>query len=166
MSLRSKLEGAALVVAALAVVAFVVSAAVGLRFSAGDAVSADVPAVSGAPVPGAAAGAPRVEVLNGAGKVGLARDATERLRTAGFDVVYFGNAPEPRGMSVVLDRGGRSEAAHRAAVALGITDVRQQPDATRFLDVTVVLGKDWPPPAKVVKESWIKRTWKAIKDAL
>jgi len=166
MSLRSKLEGAALVGAALAVVAFVVSAALGLRFSRGaDAASADVAADTLVPVAGAAAGAPRVEVLNGAGKAGLARDATERLRSAGFDVVYFGNAPEPRGLSMVLDRGGRGQAARRAAAALGIADVRQQPDAARYVDVTVVLGKDWPPAPRPVKESWIVRTWKALKGA-
>ena len=165
MSLRSKLEGGALAVAALAVLAFVISAALGLRFSRGDASSADVAADSALPIAGATAGAPRVEVLNGAGKAGLARDATERLRATGFDVVYFGNAPESRGLSVVLDRGGRGEAARRAAAALGIGDVRRQPDAARMVDVTVVLGKDWPPAPKVVKENWVVRTWTALKRA-
>ncbi len=106
-----------------------------------------------------------MEVLNGAGRAGLAREATERLRAAGFDVVYFGNAREPRGLSMVLDRGGRGEAARRAAGALGIGDVRQQPDAARMVDVTVVLGKDWPPQPKPVQESWTTRAWKKIKGA-
>ncbi len=165
MSLRSKLEAAALVVAALAVVAFVVSAAAGLRFSSASTVATDLPSDSSTPLAGAAAGAPRVEVLNGAGRAGLAREATERLRAAGFDVVYFGNAGEPRGLSMVLDRGGRGEAAHRAASALGIADVRAQPDAGRMVDVTVVLGKDWPPAPRIVKESWTTRAWKAIRGA-
>ncbi len=165
MSLRTKLEGAALVVAAVAVVAFVVSAATGLRLSGGSTVAADAATDTFVPLTGPAAGAPRVEVLNGSGKSGLARDATERLRAAGFDVVYFGNAGEPRGLSMVLDRGGRGEAAHRAASALGIADVRAQPDAGRMVDVTVVLGKDWPPPPRPVKESWTTRAGKAIRGA-
>ena len=34
----------------------------------------------------------RVEVLNGGGRIRMARSATDRLRQAGFDVVFFGNA--------------------------------------------------------------------------
>lgn len=92
-------------------------------------------------------GAPRVrvEVLNGAGRAGLAREATERLRDRGLDVVYFGNAREfGRDSSLVLDRVGREENARAVAEALGITAVRSEPDSTLLLDVTVILGRDWP----------------------
>ncbi len=167
MSLRAKLEGAGLIVAALAVVAFVISAATGLRFSGGDGTRAADPATDTvSALAGARTGAPRVEVLNGSGRTGLARDATERLRAVGFDVVYFGNAREPRGLSMVLDRGGRDEVARRAAAALGIRDVRADPDAARYVDVTVVLGRDWPPKPPPVKESWPTRAWRAIRSAL
>ncbi len=160
-SIGTWLEGLALGVAGVAVAAFLVSAALGLHFSraTGPTAASDAPAADTAlPVADTAAGpAPRVEVLNGAGTPGLARDATERLRAAGFDVVYFGNAPEAHGLSLVLDRGGRGDAARRAAAALGIRDVRAQPNATLYVDVTVILGKDWPPPAPPVKESWLGR---------
>ena len=47
----------------------------------------------------------RVEVLNAAGRPNLAREATDRLRDGGFDVVFFGNADRFGGeQSVVLDR--------------------------------------------------------------
>lgn len=90
----------------------------------------------------------RVEVLNGAGKSGLARDATQHLRVDGFDVVYFGNAASfDDGPSVVLDRVGDPARAHAVAASLGIDSVASAPDSTLLLDVTVVLGHDWPPRA-------------------
>lgn len=86
----------------------------------------------------------RVEVLNGAGTPGLARDATRRLRSGGFDVVYFGNARSfDRGRSVVLDRVGDPARARAVAAALGIDSVAAARDTTLLLDVTVVLGGDW-----------------------
>lgn len=104
----------------------------------------------GAPRAARAVGDPaqvRVEVLNGAGTSGLARDATQRLRTGGFDVVYFGNASAfDRGRSVVLDRVGDPARARAVAASLGIDSVASAPDSTLLLDVTVVLGDDWPPP--------------------
>lgn len=86
----------------------------------------------------------RVEVLNAAGISGLARAATERLRDQGYDVVYYGNAPRSGpDSSVVLDRTGRSEAAREVALAAGIGRVRSEPDSSLYVDVSVVLGRDW-----------------------
>ena len=86
----------------------------------------------------------RVEVLNAAGVPGLARAATDRLRDAGFDVVFFGNsrAFEPDS-SLVLDRAGKEGPAGEVARVLEIPRVASRPDSTLYLDVTVVLGKDW-----------------------
>jgi hypothetical protein len=98
------------------------------------------------PAPGAPprAGRVRVEVLNAAGIPGLARTVTDRLRDRSFDVVYFGNG---RGFSpdtsLVLDRAAHPDAARQVADALGIHRVLSRPDSTLYLDVTVVLGKDW-----------------------
>jgi hypothetical protein len=86
----------------------------------------------------------RVEVLNGTSRPGLARSVTARLRDAGFDVVYFGNAPRADS-SVVLDRAGREDAARAVAHALGISHVRSKPDPGLYLEATVILGADWPP---------------------
>lgn len=90
----------------------------------------------------------RVEVLNGAGKAGLARHATQQLRGNGFDVVFFGNAGRfDYDRSVVLDRSGAGAGAAALAVAaaLGIDSVEAVPDASLLLDVSVILGSDWPP---------------------
>jgi hypothetical protein len=90
----------------------------------------------------------RAEVLNGAGRPGLARLATNRLRGEGFDVVFFGNAARfDHAHSVVLDRTGDIAAARAVAAALGIDSVATALDAALLLDVSVVLGADWPPPA-------------------
>lgn len=91
----------------------------------------------------------RVEVLNGGGRAGMARAATERLRDVGFDVVYWGNAERfDYDSSTVLDRGGRgAEWAGAVAGALGIERVRAEPDSNLYLDLSVVLGADWTPEA-------------------
>jgi hypothetical protein len=93
-----------------------------------------------------------VEVLNGAGRPGLARNATETLRAAGFDVVFYGNASRfDHGRSTVLDRVGDPVRARAVAHALGIDSVATAVDSSLLLDVSVVLGSDWPdveePPA-------------------
>lgn len=90
----------------------------------------------------------RVEVLNAAGRPNLARQATDVLRDGGFDVVYFGNASAFDGQpSVVLDRVGRVELARTVADALGIRQVRSEPDTNLFVDVSVRLGEEWDRPA-------------------
>lgn len=89
----------------------------------------------------------RVEVLNGAGIAGLARDATHVLRADGFDVVFFGNAARfDHTRTVVIDRMGQLERARAVATSLGVDSVTAATDSTLMLEVTVVLGTDWPPP--------------------
>lgn len=89
-------------------------------------------------------GVVRVEVLNAAGTPDIARHATERLRSAGFDVVYYGNADAfDRDSSVVLDRSNRLDAARAVADVLGIRNVRSRPDSNLYLDVSVLLGREW-----------------------
>jgi hypothetical protein len=99
----------------------------------------------------------RIEVLNGAGTAGLARDATYRLRGDGFDVVFFGNADHfgyPR--SVVVDRVGRPDRARAVATALGIDSVASAVDSSLMVEVTVLLGDDWP-PAPPGERGWLDR---------
>jgi hypothetical protein len=99
----------------------------------------------------------RVEVLNGAGAAGLAREATIALRAQGFDVVFFGNASRfDHSRSVVLDRVGDGRPATAVAAALGIDSVMAVVDSSLMLEVTVVLGDDWPPDP-VVTPGWSDR---------
>ena len=88
----------------------------------------------------------RVEVLNAGCENGMARLATDRLRDHGFDVVFFGNAEVfGQNSTVVLDRSGRMEAALAVGEALGSSAVESRPDPNLYLDVTVLLGRDWVP---------------------
>lgn len=91
----------------------------------------------------------RVEVLNATRVRGLARRATLDLRDRGFDVVLFGTAPPPlRDSTLVLDRSGHPEWARVVARALGTPHVESRLDASRDVDVTVLLGTAWRPPAE------------------
>lgn len=90
----------------------------------------------------------RVEVLNATRVRGLARRATMHLRDRGFDVVSVGTAREARDSTLVLDRSGHAEWAALVARALGGARVDQAPDSSRYLDVTVLVGATWRPPAE------------------
>lgn len=111
----------------------------------------------------------RVEVLNAGGVTGMAREATEELRAAGFDVVNFGNAGtfDPERPSEVIDRVGRTDIAQAVAAAIGIDNVQTDPDPNLFVEVTVVVGRDWvgpdglaPADAAVGEDAWWDpRSW-------
>lgn len=86
----------------------------------------------------------RVEVLNGSGEPGAAREVAARLREAGFDVVFYGNARTfDHAVTSVVNRSGRTGAARAVAEALGADSVATAVDRELFLDATVVLGSDW-----------------------
>jgi LytR cell envelope-related transcriptional attenuator len=90
----------------------------------------------------------RVEVLNATRIRGLARRATMHLRDRGFDVVYVGTSRDERDSTLVLDRSGHAEWAELVARALGGARVESAPDSSRYLDVTVLIGTAWRPPAE------------------
>jgi hypothetical protein len=125
--------------------AFALSFLAGVLSDRNEPVAAAAPQreIVAAELPAAAEGAVRVEVLNAAGQSGLARSATDRLRAAGFDVVYFGTANRNVDSSIVLDRSGRMSSARAVAERLGISRTRAQRDSSLLLDVTVILGRDW-----------------------
>ncbi|HWL41230.1 MAG TPA: LytR C-terminal domain-containing protein [Gemmatimonadaceae bacterium] len=89
----------------------------------------------------------KVEVLNATRTRGLARRATLYLRDRGFDVVGSGTSTEQRDSTVVLDRSAHPEWAFLVGRAMN-AKVVAEPDSSRYLDVTVILGADWRPPAK------------------
>lgn len=92
----------------------------------------------------------RVQVLNATTTRGLARRATELLRDRGFDVVDVGTsaAREQGDSTVVLDRSNHPDWAQRVARALGGASVISRPDSSRYLDITVLVGSTWRPPAE------------------
>jgi LytR cell envelope-related transcriptional attenuator len=92
----------------------------------------------------------RVEVLNATTTRGLARRATQLLRDRGFDVVDVRTSParEQGDSTIVLDRSGHPDWARRVAAAMGGARVISRPDSSRYLDVTVLVGGSWRPPAQ------------------
>jgi hypothetical protein len=90
----------------------------------------------------------RVEVLNATRIRGLARRATMHLRDRGFDVVSVGTSRDTRDSTLVLDRSGHPDWAELVAKALGGARVEAAPDSSRYLDVTVLVGTTWLPPAE------------------
>lgn len=111
----------------------------------------------------------RVEVFNAGGVTGMARRGTGILRRSGFDVVTFGNARtfDPSRPSEVIDRVGRAEVARAVAEALGIDNVQSDLDPNLYVDVTVVLGREWTvpgdpgaaDPAPDDRAWWDPRSW-------
>jgi hypothetical protein len=90
----------------------------------------------------------RVEVVNTTRTRGLGRRAMFALRDAGFDVVRLTTDTLQRDSTLVLDRSGHADWAQLVARALGAGRVVSRPDSSRYLDVSVLLGRDWRPPAK------------------
>jgi hypothetical protein len=90
----------------------------------------------------------RVQVLNASRVRGLARRATLHLRDRGFDVVEVGTTGQLRDSTLVLDRSGHPAWAALAAKAMGGARVEARPDSSRYLDVTVLVGATWRPPAE------------------
>lgn len=88
----------------------------------------------------------RVQVVNSTTTRGLARRATMLLRDRGFDVLETGTASDLLDSTLVLDRSGHPDWAKRVAAALGGARVEARPDSSRYLDVTVLLGRSWRPP--------------------
>jgi hypothetical protein len=115
--------------------------------------AAGAPAVKLPPVTDTTARPPtdarvRVQVLNATRTRGLARRAMFVLRDRGWDVVEIGTTSPTRDSTLVLDRSGHPEWARRVAKALGGARVESRPDTSRYLDVTVLLGGTWRPPAE------------------
>ncbi|MEO6528865.1 MAG: LytR C-terminal domain-containing protein [Gemmatimonadaceae bacterium] len=90
----------------------------------------------------------RVQVLNTTKTRGLARRATRLLRDRGFDVVEFGTASPTIDTTMVLDLSGHPAWAGAAAKVMAPATTRSRPDSSRYLDITVLVGSTWRPPAE------------------
>jgi len=88
----------------------------------------------------------QLDVLNATGTPKLGQRFTDYLRARGFDVVEIGNYKDSDvAFTRVIDRAGNMQAARQVAEALGVSDQRivQEIDRNTYLDVTVVIGKDF-----------------------
>ncbi len=125
---------------AVGVVLLVAAAAVGMRRSTTRAAAL---------VPEAWDSLPRnvdVEVLNGAGVSGVARDGANLLRRALLDVVWFGDADSAfagKDRNVILVRRRDTTGVGRVRAVIGGADVVDAYDVSRVVDLSVVLGRDF-----------------------
>ena len=90
----------------------------------------------------------RVQVLNTTRTRGLARRATRLLRDRGFDVVEVGTTGPTIDTTVVLDLSGHPEWAESVAKLMAPARTRARRDSSRYLDITVLIGSTWRPPAE------------------
>jgi len=87
-----------------------------------------------------------VEVLDGAGSMRAAQQMTNILRAQGYDVVEMKrNNGEIEERTFIFDRSGNLDAVRKLAMVLGVPPdkVFQKIDRTLYLDITVVVGKDY-----------------------
>jgi N6-adenosine-specific RNA methylase IME4 len=93
-----------------------------------------------------------VRVVNTSGTSGLARRATQHLREYGFDVVDFttGRTDNAADTRIAVHTGHPEWAAHLKK-ALGVGTVGTDADTSRYVDLTVFLGRDWRPPAESLR---------------
>ena len=88
----------------------------------------------------------QLDLLNGCGEKGIAAKLTTYLRKNGFDVVEMKNYKTSNiPQTLVIDRVGDLHSARQVAAALGVSDknVIQQLNPDYFVDVSVVIGKDY-----------------------
>lgn len=86
-----------------------------------------------------------VEVWNASSKKGLALEVVRKLRSAGFDVVKWGNYSSRQVRTLVRDHKGDSEKARAIAAALasGRVEVFTRVETNPLVDVEVILGEDY-----------------------
>lgn len=94
----------------------------------------------------------RVRVLNTSGVTGLARRATQHLRDYGFDVVDFGSGRVDKTADTrIAVHTGHPDWADRVKKALGVGVVVNDADSSRYIDLTIFVGRDWRPPAETLR---------------
>jgi hypothetical protein len=88
----------------------------------------------------------QLDVQNGSGENGVASKITEYLRKNNMDVVDIGNyKSQDVERTLVIDRSGENDKSRKVAQILGVSEknIIQQLNNSLYLDVTVVIGKDF-----------------------
>jgi LCP family protein required for cell wall assembly len=81
-----------------------------------------------------------IEVLNGSGIPGLARQTAQRLERLGFRIVRVDTAPAELAATTIIDRAGRPEVTRLLAEILGRSVITREPGTGA--DITIVVAKD------------------------
>jgi hypothetical protein len=85
----------------------------------------------------------QIEVLNGTGEPGVAREVTMRLRRMGIDVLIEGNAQRfDYRETILVDRKGNPELMKKLSRRLGVSRVITQIQERPRIDATLIVGWD------------------------
>ncbi len=104
-----------------------------------------------ASIPSASREGRSLQVLNGNGLPGIGQSVAEQLVPAGFRVVLTGNADDfdhDKTRIVIYDDGPEQiQIANeiRALLGVGVVEISRTPQSV--VDVTIVVGRDYPPPS-------------------
>lgn len=93
----------------------------------------------------------RVEVLNASGKIGAALALTRFLRMHGIDVQNWDTSSVQEQHTMIIDRTGNWRNAQYVGRMLGYDTVFSKKDGARFVDVSVIVGKDAIPQAETLE---------------
>ncbi|MDD5360510.1 MAG: LytR C-terminal domain-containing protein [Ignavibacteria bacterium] len=87
----------------------------------------------------------QIDILNATGENRIAARFRDYLKQKGFDVVDMGNYKTEVEKTLVVDKCGDISKAKRVAEALGVSqrNVVQQLDKSKFIDASIVIGKDY-----------------------
>lgn len=87
----------------------------------------------------------QINILNATGENRIGARFRDYLKTKGFDIVDMGNYKAEVEKTMVLDVIGDIRKAKRVADAIGVSqrNVVQQLDKTKYIDATVIIGKDY-----------------------
>jgi hypothetical protein len=88
----------------------------------------------------------QMEILNGCGVSGVADQFTDALRKKNFDIVHTGNYISFNiDESIIISRTVNNKSARDLAETLGIDETRviNQVNKNYFLDITLIIGKDY-----------------------
>jgi len=86
-----------------------------------------------------------VEIFNASGKTNLAGQMRNALIKSNFDVIKIGTY-EPNSKyekTIIIDRMGELSKAQQIADVIGAKEIITKIDASRGVDVTVIIGRDW-----------------------
>ncbi len=92
----------------------------------------------------------RVAVLNGSSNPDLARLAAEWLAGQGYNIVGYANADrDDYAQTQIIDYGGKSFALRQLVelLAIGDENIRPATNANGDVDIQIILGADFTPPA-------------------
>ncbi len=84
----------------------------------------------------------RIEVLNGAGRSGLAKKAAKSLMLRGLDVLKIGNAENSYDHSVLIARKKNSDIELLGRL-INCSNIMEQLQKNSLIDATLILGADY-----------------------